>query len=169
MSSAVIRQQGEGERLWFAGGGVFTMKATAAETGDAFVLWEDTMVQGKTTPLHTHPDSEEAFYVLEGELLVHVDGEDHTVATGGFFLAPRGVPHAFMVTSETARVLSLVTPGAAEAFFRDASDPVGAANDDMVRPPDFARLRAAAERSASIEILGPPPFAAAGQPSPVQA
>ena len=34
MSSAVpiIRQAGEGEHLGFAGGGVFTVKATAAET-----------------------------------------------------------------------------------------------------------------------------------------
>jgi quercetin dioxygenase-like cupin family protein len=159
MNAAVIRQHGEGEQLWFAGGGVFTMKATAAETDDAFVLWEDTMVQGKTTPLHLHPNEDEALYVLEGELLVHVDGEGHQVGSGGFFLAPRGVPHAFTVTSETARVLTLLTPGRAEAFYRDASEPVTSA-DDASRPPDFARLRAAAERSPSIEILGPPPSSA---------
>ena len=50
MSTAVpiIRQDGEGEQMWFAGGGVFTWKATAAETGGAFFLIEDHMVRGKT-------------------------------------------------------------------------------------------------------------------------
>jgi quercetin dioxygenase-like cupin family protein len=160
MSGAVIRQQGEGEQLWFAGGGVFTMKATAEETADAFALWEDTMVRGKVTPLHLHPNEAEALYVLEGEIVVHVDGEDHPVGSGGFFLAPCGVPHAFMVTSETARVLALLTPGTGEAFYREASDPV-TSEHDASRPADFARLRAVAERSPIIEILGPPPFAAA--------
>jgi quercetin dioxygenase-like cupin family protein len=156
-ATTVIRQQGEGEQLWFAGGGVFTMKASAEETGEAFVLFEDAMVQGKMTPLHLHPDEDESLYVLEGELLVHVDGEEHALGQGGFFMAPRGVAHAFMVTSERARVLALQTPGTGEAFYRAVSEPAGS-EDDAARPPDFARLRAAAERSPSIEILGPPPF-----------
>src|SRR4051812_32742693 len=77
MSNAIpiIRQAEEGERMWFAGGGVFTWKATAAETGGAFLAFEDHLERGKTTPLHLHPDEDEALYVLDGELLVHVEGE----------------------------------------------------------------------------------------------
>ena len=41
IAAAVIRRDGEGEHRWFAGGGVFTMKATAADTGGAFMLFED--------------------------------------------------------------------------------------------------------------------------------
>jgi quercetin dioxygenase-like cupin family protein len=161
MSSAVpiIRQAGDGEQMWFAGGGTFTWKATAAETGGAFLMFEDRMERGKTTPLHLHPNEDEAIYVLEGELLVDVEGEQHRVGAGGLFVAPRGVPHAFMVTSETAYVLSLQTPGTAESFYRDAGEPV-ASDADAARPADWARLRAVAERSPSIELLGPPPFAA---------
>ena len=112
MSSAVpiIRQAGEGEQMWFAGGGTFTWKATAAETGGAFIMLEDRMARGKTTPLHTHPNQDEAIYVLEGELLVDIEGEQHRVGQGGLFVAPRGMPHAFMVTSETAHVLSGANP-----------------------------------------------------------
>lgn len=164
MSTAVpiIRQAGEGEQLWFAGGGVFTMKASAAETGGAFILLEDRMVRGKNTPLHLHPNEDEAIYVLEGELLVDVEGEQHRVGQGGLFVAPRGVPHAFMVTSETAHILSLQTPGTGEAFYRALTEPVRSAADAS-RPPDWARLREVAERSETIELLGPPPFAAAQQ------
>ena len=102
MSAAVsiVRADGEGERLRFMGGGVLTMKATAEETGGAFLLFEDLMTQGKTTPLHTHANEDETLYVLDGELLVHIDGVDHAVGPRGVAVAPRGVPHAFLVTSD---------------------------------------------------------------------
>ena len=153
----IIRQAGEGERFWFAGGGTFTMKATAAQTNGSVTLFEDHMLRGKTTPLHRHPTFEEAIYVLEGEILVHTDGEAHKVGTGGVALFPRGVPHAFLVTSDTAHILAIATPGVGEPFYSDCSDPI-TTPEDAHRPPDFARLRAAAARSEHIELLGPPPF-----------
>ncbi|MDQ4071971.1 MAG: quercetin 2,3-dioxygenase [Actinomycetota bacterium] len=161
----MIRQEGEGEQLWFAGGGLLTIKASAAETGGAFTLLEDRMARGKTTPLHLHPNMEEAIYVLEGELLVEIEGERHRVGPGGLVMAPRGVAHAFLVTSETAHVLALLAPGTGEAFFREASEPVRSAADAS-RPADFARLQEVAERSDSLELLGPPPFAAPGPGAP---
>jgi quercetin dioxygenase-like cupin family protein len=159
MSTAVpiIRQHGEGERMWFAGGGVFTWKATAAETGGAFLMFEDRMERGKVTPLHTHPDQDEAIYVLDGEILAHVDDTEHRVGAGGLFFAPRGVPHAFMVASETAHILSMQTPGSGESFYREAGEPA-TSEEASARPPDWPGLRAIAERSHCIEILGPPPF-----------
>ena len=157
-AAAIIRRRDEGERLWFAGGGIFTIKASTEETGGTFALWEDHMVRGKTTPLHLHPNCDEAIYIFDGEILLHVDGEEHEVGAGSVVVLPRGVPHAFLVTSETAHVLAIVAPGDGEAFFRDASDPIRT-ESDTERPADFKRLRAAAERSDSIELLGPPPFA----------
>ena len=154
----IIRQRDEGERLWFAGGGVFTMKATADETDGSFTMLQDSVVRGKTTPLHAHP-FDEAIYVLDGEILADVDGERHPIGRGGLLVAPRGVPHAFMCTSETAQLLCLMTPGTGEDFYRAASEPLRSP-EDAGRPADFARLREAAERSDSIEILGPPPFEA---------
>jgi quercetin dioxygenase-like cupin family protein len=163
MSTAgtIIRGEGEGERLWFAGGGVHIWKATAEETDGAFVLLEDRMARGKTTPLHTHPNEDETFIVLEGEILVYAEGNEHRVGPRGVAVALRGVPHALMVTSESAIILALQTPGSGEAFYRDASEP-STDETDAERPPDLDRLRAAAERNPScIQILGPPPFEAA--------
>jgi quercetin dioxygenase-like cupin family protein len=157
-ATPIIRQAGEGERMWFAGGGVFTWKASAEETGGAFIMFEDHMERGKVTPLHTHPGQDEAIYVLDGEIVAHLeDAPQQRVGTGGLFFAPRGVPHAFMVSSETAHVLSVQTPGDGESFYRDAGEPV-TSDADAARPADFDRLRAVAERSDCIEILGPPPF-----------
>ena len=158
MAVPVVRQDGEGDRLWFYGGGVHTWKATERETGGAFILFEAVMARGKVTPLHTHP-CDETMIVLEGELLVHVQGEEYLVGRRGVLMAPRGVPHAFMVTSETARMLVLETPGGSEAFYRGASV---TATDEIIAEGavDMTRVQRSAKENGGIEIVGPPPFQA---------
>jgi quercetin dioxygenase-like cupin family protein len=158
MDQPVIRQAGEGERLWFAGGGVFTMKVSSADSGGAFFALEDRVVRGKTTPLHMHPAEDEFIYVLEGEIIAHLAGQEHRVGQGGIVVFPRGVPHSFLVTSETALLLGVQTPGTGERFYREASEPSTSAAD-ADRAPDLARLRAVAERSQTTKLLGPSPFA----------
>jgi len=156
-AGAVVRGAGEGEHRSFCGGGLMTFKATSEETGGAFLLFEDRMTGGKVTPLHVHVQEDETFYVLEGELLIHIDGVEHRVGAGGMAMIPRGIPHAFKVASAAARVLTLLVPGTAEAFYRAASEPATAETpvDSNV---DFARVRAAAEQTGGMKLMGPPPF-----------
>ncbi|HEX8743577.1 MAG TPA: quercetin 2,3-dioxygenase [Thermoleophilaceae bacterium] len=162
----IIRAAGEGEPLWFANS-LMELKAGSEETGGAFLLFELRSSRGKVTPLHSHPTEDESIYVLEGELLIHDDGTEHRAREGSFVCLPRGTPHAFMVTSETARFLTLLTPGpaAAEAFYRAGGDPAPRRERPPQEPLDIGRIKAAAERSGAIEVLGPPPFAAAGAPA----
>jgi quercetin dioxygenase-like cupin family protein len=157
-ATPVIRAQGEGDRRWFYGGGTHTWKVTAEESGGAFLLFEDVMAGGKMTPWHCHPDTDELVYVLEGEILVNVDGQERTVGAGGVSMSPRGVPHAFTVTSESARLLLFQTPGSAEAFYWGASEP---ATNDGPGPVDFDRIRAIATETGATNVMGPPPFAKA--------
>jgi quercetin dioxygenase-like cupin family protein len=152
---STVRAQGAGERRWFCGGGVHTWLATEAETGGAYLLFEDALDAGKTTPLHQHPDADETFYMLEGEVLLHIAGVEQTLGAGGIAIIPRGVPHAFKVSTPMARMLCLQTPGGGEAFYRQASEPAGSGEPPM---PDFGRVGAAAAATGAIEILGPPPF-----------
>lgn len=170
-STAIIRAQDQGERRWFYGGGVHIWKAKAEETGGAFLLFEDRMSAGKMTPLHTHPDSDESMYILEGEILMHLDGREHLIGPGGLVVAPRGVPHAFMVVSPVARMLCLHTPGCCQSFYWDASIPLGSDSGGdsggdspgtatLGGPVDFGRVQESARKNGGIEILGPPPFAA---------
>jgi quercetin dioxygenase-like cupin family protein len=153
----IIRGAADGERRWFYGGGVHTWKATAEETNGAFLLFEDSVAGGKATPLHTHPDSDETMVVLDGEILMHMDGTDHRIAAGGVAVAPRGVPHAFLVVSATARLLCLHTPGSCQAFYWDASEPITIDNSTPGTV-DFSVVLASAKANGGIEILGPPPF-----------
>ena len=71
-------------------------------------------------------------------------------------MIPRGLPHAFMVTSPETRFLTIQTPGTDEQFYRLASEPAPAGSGPI--PVDFDRVRAAAMETGAIEILGPPPF-----------
>ena len=150
-----VRAHGAGERRWFCGGGVHSWLATEVDTGGAYLLFEDALDAGKVTPLHQHPDADETFYMLEGEVRLHIADSEQALATGGIAIIPRGVPHAFMVTTPTARMLCLQTPGGGEAFYRHASEPAGVGEPPI---PDFERVRAAAVATGAIEILGPPPF-----------
>jgi quercetin dioxygenase-like cupin family protein len=153
----------EGEALWF-NNDLLTFKATGAQTAGAYLLVEEVARQGKVTPLHTHPAEAESFYVLEGEALMYLDGEERPIAAGGFVSVPPRVPHAYLVSSEVARTLILITPGtgAMEEFFRAAGEPAA----DRVLPPagplDIERIAAAAERTGAVGILGPPPFGEPG-------
>ena len=153
-----VRTASEGDRRWFYGGGVHTWKVRAEEVDGAFMIFEDRMAQGKMTPLHAHPDSDETMYVLEGEILMHMDGLEHRIGADGVAVAPRGVPHAFLVTSPVARMLCLHTPGCCEAFYWHASEPLSSDDSDPTGPVDFDRIQESAHRNGGIEILGPPPF-----------
>lgn len=156
----IIRAAGEGEKQSFLGGGIHTWKLLAEHTGGAFFLFEDAMVRGKTTPLHRHPEADEMTYVLEGEVIVNVDGKETRVGAGGMSFVPKGVPHAFLVVSDSARLLSLHSPAtSSQAFYRGASEP--ATDDTTAATVDLARLQASARANpGGIEILGPPPFKA---------
>ncbi len=153
----IIWAAGEGERRSFLGGGLHTWKLTAEDTDGAFFMLEDVMGQGKSTPLHRHPEADETVYVLAGEILINVDGRESRVGAGGMTFTPRGVPHAFVVVSDEARVLMLQTPGVGQGFYRGASEPT---SDDTSASVDIARVQSSAkENPRGIELLGPPPFA----------
>ena len=155
MAESIVRNVGEGERMWFLGGGIHTWKAMAEETGNSMIAFEDELERGKVTPMHLHADVDEAMYVIEGEILLNVEGSERTVGAGGFTFAPRGCAHAFVVTSDRARVLAIQTPGSGQAFYRDASEP---ANESGTGPVDFDRVREVAAATGATTVLGPPPF-----------
>jgi quercetin dioxygenase-like cupin family protein len=152
----IIRAPSEGDKQSFLGGGLHTWKLMSEDTGGAIFVFEDLLTLGKTTPLHRHPEADETVYVLEGEIVLNVDGEDHRVGEGGMTFTPKGTPHAFLVCSDRARLLTVQTPGIGQAFYRSASESTTDATSDTV---DIARVHTCAKANPrAIELLGPPPF-----------
>jgi quercetin 2,3-dioxygenase len=156
MAEAIVRNKDDGERMWFLGGGLHTWKALSEETDDAMLVFEDELERGKVTPMHLHADVDEALYIIEGEILLNVEGSEQVVRAGGFTFAPRGCAHAFVVTSERARLLCIQTPGSGQGFYRSASVP---ATDDASGRVDFGRIQEVAVETGATTIVGPPPFA----------
>jgi quercetin dioxygenase-like cupin family protein len=153
----VVSKQEAGENLWFAGG-LLTFKVTSEQSGGSLILFEHTASRGKLTPLHLHADHNETVYILEGELLFHIDGVEQRVGPSDVVSIPRGTPHAMLVTAERTRSLWVVTPGGAmEAFFRQAGDLAPSRTLPVVEI-DIPRLLAAGETTGAMLMLGPPPF-----------
>jgi quercetin dioxygenase-like cupin family protein len=143
----ILLNQGVGELLWYDGG-LITFKATGAQTAGALLMFEAWMPKGKATPLHVHPESDESFYVIEGSILTRIADEERPAETGAVVHIPRGVPHAFAVKSESARLFVVVTPASTivEAFFRAGGEPAPTAvlPDPSTRDPVEGCCRAVA-------------------------
>jgi len=142
--------------VWWKTGRI-TVKAGPDETGNAFSQLEAVEPRGGATPVHVHHNEDETFYILEGEVTFVVDDERIDAGTGDFVFAPRGIPHAYVVHSERARMLVTISPSGTEQLFVSLGVPVTGAEPptDAVLPPmpELARLFAA----HGTEILGPPP------------
>ena len=154
-ATSIVREAGAGDRRWFAGGGTHTWKVHTEDTEGSLLMFEDELTVGKMTPLHRHPDVDETVYVLDGEIMLNLDGQEHQLDAGSMSFCPRGVPHAFLVRSETARLLFVQTPGSAQRFYLDASQPVAGPGPG---PMDLDRVRDVAAQHLGTDLLGPPPF-----------
>ena len=44
-------------------------------------------------PFHVHPDTDDFFLVLEGEIEMDLEGQSHIVKAGELFIVPKGVTH----------------------------------------------------------------------------
>lgn len=120
--TSVARARGEGSVLNILGA-PYVIKASAAETADAFLCIEHEVQPGSGVPPHTHTHEDEVFYVLQGEITF--EGADLTtplrLGAGGFLFAPRGRLHTFRNEGKaTARMLVLAMPGAGlEKMFQE--------------------------------------------------
>ncbi len=141
---------GAGARIT-ALGSTYTTKAQGSDTSGAYVLVEEEF-WGEPTPLHTHTDAEEAFYVLSGRAAVWMGDEEFEAHPGAFLLVPRGTRHALRrLTDEPVRMLTLLSPPGLERFFEEV---VRQGEDDLLADPE--RLVGLAAEHGT-EILGDPP------------
>ncbi len=151
--SSLVVGPGQGEAIWF-NAALVRIKAPGRWSDEALSLAELEMPQGRATALHTDA-SDETIYVLDGELLVRIDGEDLRAPTGETVAIRRGTPHAFLAVSETVRFLVLNTPGTHDRFFRVAGVPATELDFASAPPPNHERTVAAA-KEVGAELLGPP-------------
>src|SRR5436305_6845867 len=93
------------------------VKADAGSTGGVVSVLEATEPPGFGPPVHLHDDAAEAFYVLEGEYVMSLDGDEFLCPAGSFIFIPAGVPHGFRVGDVPSRKLNLYFPAAMVGYF----------------------------------------------------
>lgn len=147
---AFMVESGEGRPIHVAGGDV-TIKISSRDTGGAFAVFEGRMPPLGGPPLHLHRDQDEWWYVLEGEFLFEVDGQEIYARAGATVFAPRGSRHTFQNIGTTpGRMITTVVPGGLDIFFEEleTAAPRGTVPDPAKIVPIFEKH--------GLELLGPP-------------
>jgi len=83
-------------------------------------LLEFEIQPGSGVDPHFHKGHSDSFFILEGELEIHVGDDVVTAVPGSYALAPPGVVHFFRNISDApARALNLHTPGGFAEYRRE--------------------------------------------------
>lgn len=146
------------QQLWFLDT-LVTVRVARDETSDGLSVLELFAPRGDSPPLHIHHTEDEVFHVIAGELRFQLGDRDLQLAAGDTLLAPKGVPHTYLVETQQARWLTVTAHGDFEGLVRSFSRP--AAESDLPAtsgPPTPAQAEAlaAACLEHGIELVGPP-------------
>ena len=119
--------------------GTVRFLASSEDTQAAWSLVEVIEMPGYKTNLHRHNHTDEAFYVLEGELTTRINDTISEYPAGSYILIPRGTPHAQGNRGRTpTKILLTMTPGGFERSFKDRVELFKTMKPD---DPDFRKKR----------------------------
>lgn len=103
--SAIVVRPGEGARV---GNVEFLARTTDTQHFNCGII---DFAPGRRLEAHAHPDEDDAFYILEGELTFELGGEDVHAPAGTFVLVPPGVEHGFRNDGlQPVRILNIHAP-----------------------------------------------------------
>ena len=146
MSSLFLMPDGGDEVT--ALGSTYRVKTDGSHVAMAYSVMEEEF-WGDTTPLHNHPDAEEAFYVLGGQVEVWAEGTVSTASAGAFIVVPRGATHGLRrLSDEPVRMLTLISPPGFEKLFAVVAEQ---GEENLLADPD--RLLALAQKHGT-NIIG---------------
>jgi mannose-6-phosphate isomerase-like protein (cupin superfamily) len=126
-----------------------TVKADEIQTGGVVSVLEAEEPPGFGPPIHVHQDCAEAFYVLEGEYVMYLDGREVVCPAGSFIFIPQGARHGFKVGNAPSRKLNFYFPASMIGYFDQLAT---ALQRERVEDDELAEIAAA----HAMEIVGPP-------------
>lgn len=142
-------------------GDTYRLVVTGEQTGGAYAVIDMLIPpQGGPGP-HAHAGFQEAFYVMEGEIVVKTESQTYTARKGAFVNIPLGgLVHDFKNEADTtAHLLCVLTPAGMEGMFREIGRPV--APGAFLPPPEMTleeqtRMQGVAEKYG--QKLFPPDY-----------
>lgn len=134
--------------LW--NGVTYQLLLPAAQSGGTLSIFESADNPGYGPPRHIHHDADETFVVLAGAVDFLLDGVVSRVGRGQTIFIPRGTEHGFCVRGDgAARMMTVMTPGGFEGFFREM------ATGNYRIPQDMGQIVPIAA-AYHLEFTGPP-------------
>ncbi|PST84950.1 cupin domain-containing protein [Pedobacter yulinensis] len=107
-------------------GDTYRILVGGKETGGAFAAIDMLIPPGGGPGPHAHPDFEESFFVVDGEIEVRSEAGTYVAQKGSFVNIPKGgLIHSFKnKTGHNAHLLCTVVPAGLELFFEEIGKPV---------------------------------------------
>lgn len=125
----------------------FYTKVSTKDTAGGMFVFESTRINEGGPILHTHYETDEFWYILQGEFLIKVGDTTYTAKAGDLVFGPRMVPHTFAkIGKGEARVIICHQPaGKMEEYFKKLSEGVGknmseAERDNMRKEHGFEKV-----------------------------
>src|SRR5262245_11401402 len=110
-----------------------TFLETVEESGGARTLLQVELAPGGGNALHRHMTYAEHFEVLEGRLVVSLDGIEHVLAPGDTAVAPAGMRHNFRNRTDGTVVFRVELRPGHRGFERAIQAGYGLAEDGRTR------------------------------------
>lgn len=96
------------------------VKVAAADTRGAYALMEDNLKREFALGLHLHRAHAGTFYILEGIVNFHIDGDWMAAVPSACAHIPPGVPHALdLPAGGTGRCLMIFQPAGFDQFLEE--------------------------------------------------
>jgi quercetin dioxygenase-like cupin family protein len=124
-AAPIVKGPDEGQNLSMVGD-TYRILMTGQETGGAYGAIDMLIPPGGGPGPHAHPDFQESFYVIDGEIEVKSEVSTYVAKKGSFVNIPKGgIVHCFKNKSDkVAHLLCVVVPSGLEAFFMEIGSPV---------------------------------------------
>lgn len=140
---------GEGRSVDLGEGFAVIVKGDEHATGGVVSVLETEEPPGFGPPMHVHHDCAEAFYVLEGEYVMSLDGKEVICPAGSFIFISQGASHGFRAGDVPSRKLNFYFPASMVGYFDDLAAALGREN---VTTEELSEIAA----THGMEIVGPP-------------
>ncbi len=137
---AIVLGPGEGTVVAGSGGTPVVIKVHGDDVvSGGYSFMEMDVPPGPGARPHIHHEADEAFYVVDGELTVVLEGESIVAPAGSFVLVPRGLRHTFRNQgTRLAKAVFILSPPGFERFFEELAALRQASPTGQV---DFATMR----------------------------
>ncbi len=140
---------------YWSQGILWTILASAEQTGGSYSLMEELCPLHAGPPPHTHRQ-DEALYILDGELTLIAGDKKVTAEAGSLAYIPAGCVHSFRAEVQQTRLLNFYLPGGFEKLVTEVGVP---ATSRTLPPADLPPQGTPEQMQALFQRVGTSPVA----------